>query len=329
MIREASSALGRRTQALAGAQTEHDLRIGLIGCGRLAERGYVPALAHARDWRLAAVADPVASRCEGVAPATPAYSSAAALLDDAEVDALVLATPTAEHLADASLAAETNVPSLVEKPPAPDLGAALALARLDPPPRIGFNRRFEPWLAALRRRAPIDAALELALRLQYPGDAWRSHVVKDDILLSVGPHLLDLARWLTGGEMTRVRAAALTSSAVELELELETARAQISVAKGRPFRDSVTVAEAGEVVARWTAHSILGRGRRFAWRLGTPSTLVRSLVSQLDVFAAAVRGEPAPTLATARDAVAVMAAIDAARRSAADGGRWQAVDAPT
>ena len=40
-------------------------------------------------------------------------------------------------------------------------------------------------------------------------------------------------------------------------------------------------------------------------------------------FAAAVRGERPAELATARDGVAVMAAIEAARRSAANGGGWE------
>ena len=77
------------------------LRVGLVGCGRLAERGYVPALKLAQGITLAALADPVLSRCDTVAPGVPAYTSAAALLAAAEVDAVVLATPAAAHLAEA------------------------------------------------------------------------------------------------------------------------------------------------------------------------------------------------------------------------------------
>ena len=150
------------------------LRVGLVGCGRLAERGYVPALKLAQGITLAALADPVLSRCDTVAPGVPAYTSAAALLAAAEVDAVVLATPAAAHVADATLAAEAGVPALVEKPPASDLAEAQALARLDPAPRIGFNRRFEPWLHALRERLRRDSALEIALEMQYAADSWRS-----------------------------------------------------------------------------------------------------------------------------------------------------------
>ena len=49
-----------------------ELDLGLIGCGRLAERGYLPALARARGVRLAAVADTVQERGARLAPGVPA-----------------------------------------------------------------------------------------------------------------------------------------------------------------------------------------------------------------------------------------------------------------
>src|SRR5947207_8154917 len=69
------------------------LRLGLVGCGRLAERGYVPAAELADGVRLAAVADPVAERCERVAPGLPRFASAAELLNAHAADLVVLATP--------------------------------------------------------------------------------------------------------------------------------------------------------------------------------------------------------------------------------------------
>jgi predicted dehydrogenase len=61
------------------------------------------------------------------------------------------------------------------------------------------------------------------------------------------------------------------------------------------------------------ARSLVSRGEH---------QLVASISRQLDAFAAAVRGEPADGLATAEDGVAVMAALEAARRSARAGGTW-------
>jgi predicted dehydrogenase len=53
---------------------------------------------------------------------------------------------------------------------------------------------------------------------------------------------------------------------------------------------------------------------------------VRTLAAQLEAFAAAVRGEAPPDLATAADGIAVMRVIDAARRSHSDGGAWMSAE---
>jgi predicted dehydrogenase len=106
-----------------------ELRLGLIGCGRLAERGYVPAVYRARGLRLAAVADRVAARCAAAAPGIPSFSDAAELIDAGIADVLVLATPAAAHLADARLAAEAGLPTLVEKPPTPTARETAELLR--------------------------------------------------------------------------------------------------------------------------------------------------------------------------------------------------------
>jgi predicted dehydrogenase len=58
--------------------------------------------------------------------------------------------------------------------------------------------------------------------------------------------------------------------------------------------------------------------------------LVRLLIQELEAFAAAARTArtgmiPLTSLATASDGFAVMAVVDAARRSADDDGSWQSV----
>jgi predicted dehydrogenase len=58
-------------------------------------------------------------------------------------------------------------------------------------------------------------------------------------------------------------------------------------------------------------------------RLGRtgPTTLVTTLAGQIEAFARAAGGEQTPTLGTAADGRAVMVVVDAARASAAAGGR--------
>ena len=51
------------------------VRIGLVGCGRLAEFGYIPAFRRASRVALAGVADVNPHRCKQIAPEVPAYST--------------------------------------------------------------------------------------------------------------------------------------------------------------------------------------------------------------------------------------------------------------
>ena len=53
------------------------MRVGLIGCGRIAERGYVPAFARAEGVELAAVVDVRSERCRAVAPGVAAFADVA------------------------------------------------------------------------------------------------------------------------------------------------------------------------------------------------------------------------------------------------------------
>jgi predicted dehydrogenase len=291
------------------------LRVGLVGCGRIAERGYVPALRRAAGVELVGVADVDGSRCEEVAPGVLAFDSAPALVAGARPDALVVATPPGTHLEVARAAAEHGLPTLVEKPPASDARGARELAALEPAPWVGFNRRFEPALQRLQARVPPSGRLGLTLSFDYFRAAWDAHVLAGDVLDDVGAHLVDLARWLTGSEIVEVRPELLEDGAARLVLELGRGRARIACAGDRPYRELVEVrGERGELIGR---HVAGGRawGLRSRLRARGEDALVLSLSRELEAFAAAARGEPAAPLATALDGLAVMDAIEAVRRS--------------
>jgi len=279
--------------------------------------------------RLAALADPEPSRCSAAAVAAGAavHASASEMIEARGIDAVILATPAASHVAYARQAAEAGLKCLVEKPPAPDLEGALELAALEPTPWIGFNRRFAPELRPLRGSVPPAESLCLELRLHYRRGSWAPFAVNDDVLLDLGPHLIDLAGWLARAALSEVRTRHLTTTRARLELRFAGNRgsANIDCATDRLHDELIAVQdETGRRIARtstggWTA-AIMGR-------LRPPSEhpLVASLAAELESFAAAVRGERRSELATARDGVAVMAAIEAARRSGAKGGGWEAL----
>ncbi len=310
--------------------------IGLVGCGRLAEAGYLPALAEEPGIRLVAVADPDAARREHVAglaaAATPhagppaSYPDLRRLLAGSAVDAVVLASPPAAHPADAAEAVAARVPVLVEKPPAPDAAGAAAIARLTPAPWVGFNRRFDSGVQAVAQLVPPGGHVQLDLVIHYRRRSWRPYTVDDDVLTDLAPHAVDLARWLTGGDVIEVVGPAVTPTRAELHLMLTRARARVSLATDRPHRERVEVRDdRGAFVGR---HRLGGLPAALRGRLAPspgPSALVAALAGQLRTFGAAVRGEPAPALGTAADGLAVMDVIDTIRICAARGGRPTAV----
>jgi predicted dehydrogenase len=298
-----------------------ELRLGLVGCGRIAEHGWTQVAQLMPDVTLAAVADLNRERCQRVAPGIPAYEDAEQLVASARVDAVVVATPAASHVADARAAAAAGLPTLVEKPPAATAAEAQALALLAPLPRIGFNRRFVPGVARLRAIGRRGGSTQLKLRLDARRAAWRAYVADDDVLLDLGTHLVDLARWLTGRDIARVRALELGTSRATLELDLGGAGARVVCAHDRRYREQVELKHEGDG-GRYRAPGAARGLLRRVLHPSRPNPLVASLAAELEAFAAVARGEAAPVLATATDGVAAMAAIDAARRSAASGWRW-------
>ncbi len=299
------------------------LRLGLIGCGRIAELGYAPAIAGLEGVTVTALADPEAERLVRVAglieaPTAPrTFATAAEVVGSGAVDAVIIASPAAEHVWQAELAARASIPALVEKPPAPTLAGAERVAALSPPPWIGFNRRFQ-HAARVAAAIPADGRLELELEIGYRRASWRPLTPGDDALLDLGPHLVDLALVLGGSPSARVRSAKLAPEQAELELELERGRARIRCATNRPHRELVAVRDpSGRRLARSTAGGPLAM---VSGRLpGRVHPLVGSLRRQVAAFASAARGGDPGSLASAADGVRVMRVIDEARRVAANG----------
>lgn len=309
------------------------IRLGIAGCGRIAERGYVPAALAAEGATVVAFADPSRERrerClelwrEGGSKAN-GYENLNALLAAERIDLLVVAAPLDLHVPLAEEAAAAGVRSLVEKPPAPDLAGALRLAELEPEPLLAFNRRFLQG-TELRGSIPAQGWIELDLELCFRQEAWGAHEVRDEALLDAGVHLIDLACHLSGADPIAVRGAQVSPQRASLELELSRGRARIECATDRRHREAVRVSDrSGRVVVR---SSWGGLGARLAGLAGRPDPLALSLQRQLEALRDAPLDEPAfvlsPTtpgkgrtpLAGARDAVTAMATVEAARRSAA------------
>jgi myo-inositol 2-dehydrogenase/D-chiro-inositol 1-dehydrogenase len=293
------------------------VRLGIAGCGRIADRGYLPAAEPLAEVELAAVADPDRDRAERLAAALGGASTFASVEDmvaAGELDGVVVATPVDSHVTTAAIAAAAGLPCLVEKPPASGLAGALELEALDPAPAVGFNRRFLQGVD-LAPSIPAEGWLELDLELRFRRGGWGAHESRDEALLDAGVHLIDLAAYLTGAAPIAVRRAELGQERASLELELGRARARIACATDRAYAERIEVADrAGRTVAA----SRTGRLRaRLARLRDGEDQLVASLRRQLECFAATIHGEEADGLADADAAVVAMSVVEAARRSAA------------
>ncbi len=311
------------------------MRLGIAGCGRIAERGYIPAALAAEGVTIAAFADPNRERLDGCLDLWRAgggeacgFADLGNLLAAEVIDLLVVAAPLDRHVSLAEEAAAAGVRSLVEKPPAPDLAGALRLAELDPEPVLALNRRFLQG-TELRGSIPAEGWIELDLELRFRQGDWGAHEVRDETLLDAGIHLVDLACHLSGAAPIAVRQAEIAPQRASFELELSRGRARIECATDRRHREAISIRDRSGKVLAGSAWG--GLGTRLGGLIGRPDPLALSLQRQLEA-ARDVTGEPPtnPTqlsphtgdncvqaLATARDGVAAMAIVEAVRRSAA------------
>jgi predicted dehydrogenase len=191
------------------------IRTALVGCGKVGQL-HAAALRELPESQLVAVCDNDRTRAEAFAARYGArpFTDVGAMLREAGVEALVVATPHPLHAEPTVMAAQAGVHALVEKPLAAslkDCDAMLAAAR-----RAGTKlgvvsqrRLYEP---VRRMKAAIDAgklgtpALGVAVMLSwrdrayYESDPWRGRWATEGggALVNQSPHMLDLLQWMMG-----------------------------------------------------------------------------------------------------------------------------------
>jgi myo-inositol 2-dehydrogenase/D-chiro-inositol 1-dehydrogenase len=315
--------------------------VGILGCGRAAERLHLPALARIPDARLTAAYDPGPERRELIARAAPgcrAFDSAEALLAARVVDAVIVASPPETHAELTVQALQAGTPALIDPPLTPSLDEAAWLRaeerKAKVPAMMGFNRRWWAPAEALRHKlglAPEDAGATAETLLVSDrargGDTGAADALHDRLV-----HHLDLLRFLMDREFAALTAQQDAGGLLTLAMTFQgggtaTCRARF----GEEAEESVSVTTGGErfvIRAGSDRHSPPdGRGR-LMWdaadairrRLrGGRDSLTESYERQLRGFIAVVRGD-APANPSTIDGVAAVQAVEAARLSLAHGG---------
>jgi myo-inositol 2-dehydrogenase/D-chiro-inositol 1-dehydrogenase len=186
-----------------------DLHIGLAGAGRIGALHAATLQSLARVGALTVYdADPARAQALGTATATTAEELAAA------VDALVIATPSAAHVALVRLAVEAGLPAFCEKPVALDpqtLDTLMAeVDRAGTLVQVGFQRRFDPGYLAAReavRDGTVGTLLALRAATHDPAPPTEAYIATSGgIFQDLHIHDFDAIRFVTGVEIAEVYA---------------------------------------------------------------------------------------------------------------------------
>jgi predicted dehydrogenase/threonine dehydrogenase-like Zn-dependent dehydrogenase len=262
-----------RPERPVGKGMPRNARIGVIGAGQFACGVLLPAFRNAGA-ELAALVGSGASAASAVSRfdigrLAPDVGS---LLEDDDIDAVVVATRHDSHADLAARALEAGKHVFVEKPLAIDtqglerVVAAWQQAGGDddgaPVVGIGFNRRFAPItmrMVELLSRLAVPKAVSITVNAGgIPANHWtQDRLVGGGRIVGECCHFIDLARHLTGSEITAVHTVWLAgpgpsdSAVVTLQHDDGSISAINYLANGskRYPKEQVTVFAGGRVLA--------------------------------------------------------------------------------
>jgi predicted dehydrogenase len=211
------------------------IRVGVIGTGAAALTGHLPALAASPRFELVGVADTDPAHLAEAArrfEVGGSFDSAASLVEAAEPEAVVVATPPQSHLALGEELLRRGVHVLMEKPLARDLAECRALvdaARAGGATlAVGHEKRFHhtlvragELLAGGAIGEPFHVGVHWASNAKLDPDTlvpdgfrhgyewrWRDPSVGGGLVQDHLPHYVDLLRHWTGREPVEVYAHA-------------------------------------------------------------------------------------------------------------------------
>jgi myo-inositol 2-dehydrogenase/D-chiro-inositol 1-dehydrogenase len=219
------------------------LRVALIGAGRIG-RIHADNLIRTLGARLACVCDADASAAESLAAQRDAVvSSVDAALADPAVDALLIASSTDTHADLIEAGARAGKAVFCEKPL--DLDSARARRCVDAADRagivlrLGFNRRYDPSFARLKRELAagvIGPLATLTITSRDPAPPPIDYVRRSGGLFrDMMIHDFDMARWLLAEEPVEVyaRGACFVDPAIGAAGDVDTAAVLLTTASGR------------------------------------------------------------------------------------------------
>lgn len=198
------------------------VRLAVVGAGPIGRR-HLDAIAAEPACQAVAVIDPAPEGAQAAAAhGLPHYPDLEAMLDAVMPDGVIVATPNALHVPLALVCVERGIPTLVEKPIADTLEAALSLAEASEaagvPLLVGHHRRHNPVVQKARdvvRSGALGSlvAVSAVWLARKPDDyfevAWRREAGGGPVLINL-IHDIDNLRFIVG-EIAAVQS--MTSNA--------------------------------------------------------------------------------------------------------------------
>ena len=205
------------------------LRIGVLGCGPIAQAAHFESCTKARNADLYAVcdvADDLRQRMAATHAPERQYADYAAMLADPQLEAVIIATSDAFHVPASIQALEAGKHVLCEKP----LGVTVeevatlqhAVEKSGRVLQVGHMKRFDPGLQAAKAFIDTEMGQLLALKAWYCDSTHRYTMtdavqplmvtsaarrkpakdpkadMREYLMLAHGCHLVDTARYLAG-----------------------------------------------------------------------------------------------------------------------------------
>jgi myo-inositol 2-dehydrogenase/D-chiro-inositol 1-dehydrogenase len=290
-------------------------RLGLIGGGRMG-RTHLRALKDSTEVTVVAVTEPVEAaaaqlREQGLA----VYPTAEEMFADSELDGVLIAVPTPQHIDTARKALEAGLPVLCEKPfglvpeearemgkLADDRGLAL---------QIAYWRRFVPELVSLRKDLADGkyGNAHLLVCSQWdeapPPIAFRQD--SGGIYIDMGVHEIDEMLWLLGQDFAEVKAQVFPSTEDPLaQNDVDSTQALVMLSGGTSAALSLgRFYEGGDVVSV----ALFGSKGHTRFDVVSPETgeapQLQALKLQAEAFARHASGA-APEGTTAEEAARVL-----------------------
>lgn len=201
------------------------VRVGVVGCGVVADYGHIPAIHRAKDARLVAFCDPDRERRETQSRkygGLPAFASLEEMAAAVEMDAVSMPTMPRVKRGLVEIAARKGLHVFSEKPLCDTLEEAEAIVRTMDEARLFLGMAF-----VYRGKGVVRRMMQLlhegaigrlrAMRFEH---LWDYHGLRDEGIrpgrrrsalrnlgtLDCGVHHWDLARYMSGAEFAKVQA---------------------------------------------------------------------------------------------------------------------------